>query len=588
MKVKRLVGLCLFVFIGLACISAYGQSQFESHPPPKQIKDESLNLTAVFGVLSDAMTAVKNNNTPKAQADLRLIQSQLAHFASQPHRQTPLFEQTNDAINDAIANPTQQTLKAVSVSLSAYQSEQNPKDYRQKRRQFAKNITKPLDELNDAIVAFAQTDDVQALKTAYDAFNKVWVANERVVRNTSMSHYGQIETAMAMIRVGMESTPPNVSLMQTHIKQLIGAIEDYNQSSLSNQRQQTPTQSVDLAYGIDLLKNALQQFDAPTQVQAKLGQFIQIWASIEGEVRTRDAKLYSDIESQLPMIMAKSDPQSKQALANLIDRLQMIDPKARYGWTDVMVILLREGLEALLIVMALITALKAAGQSQGIKWVMAGVGAGFLASLLGAWVFVHLFPAVSAGANREVLEGVVGIIAVVMMLVVGAWLHSKANVRAWNAYIKKHMGMALSTGGVAGLFGLAFLSVFREGAETILFYVGILPNIAMGEFVVGILVAFGMLLLVAFVIKKTSLKLPIPLLFACLTWLIYGLGFKMLGVSISSLQLTHHLPRTLIDFGAIPTLGIYPSVQGLLAQGGYIVVVAVLIWIQKNTAKQST
>lgn len=139
------------------------------------------------------------------------------------------------------------------------------------------------------------------------------------------------------------------------------------------------------------------------------------------------------------------------------------------------------------------------------------------------------------------------------------------------------MGVALSTGSMAGLFGLAFLSVFREGTEAVLFYAGILPSIAMIEFVLGIAVALGVLFVVAVIMAKTSVKLPIPLLFKILTWLIYALGFKILGVSISALQLTGHLPRDVVDVPSVALLGIYPSVQGLVVQAVYVAI-CVLVW----------
>ena len=400
-----------------------------------------------------------------------------------------------------------------------------------------------------------------------------------------MAHYGKIETAMAMIRVGIENSPPNTAMMSEHLAILTKTLDSYNQGE---EVQASPNEpKVDLAYGVGLLERGLDELSQGNlpNAQAHLGEFIQIWATIEGDVRTRDAKLYTDIESQIPIIMAKGDTASQANLKALIERLKVINPNARYSWVDAMLILLREGLEALLIVMALLTALTVANQPKGKKWVIAGVGAGLVASLVGAVALQQLFPAMTSGANREALEGVVGIFAVVMMIGVGAWLHSKSSVKAWNSYINKHMGVALSTGSMAGLFGLSFLSVFREGAETILFYAGILPSIAMSDFVMGIGVALMILAVVAVVMTKTSVKLPIPLLFKILTVMIYVLGFKILGVSISALQLTGHLPRDVLDFVAVPLLGIYPSVQGVAVQGLYVV--AVIIMTYHNQRKMT-
>lgn len=98
------------------------------------------------------------------------------------------------------------------------------------------------------------------------------------------------------------------------------------------------------------------------------------------------------------------------------------------------------------------------------------------------------------------------------------------------------------------------------------------------EFVLGIAVALGVLFAVAIIMAKTSVKLPIPLLFKILTWLIYALGFKILGVSISALQLTGHLPRDVVDVPSVALLGTYPSVQGLVVQAVYVAI-CVLVWL---------
>lgn len=181
------------------------------------------------------------------------------------------------------------------------------------------------------------------------------------------------------------------------------------------------------------------------------------------------------------------------------------------------------------------------------------------------------------------LEGMIGIVAVVFMIGIGAWLHSKSSVQSWNAFIKRHMGEVLTTGSFISLFGLSFLSVFREGAETILFYVGILPKISQSDFLLGIVMAMVLLAGAAWVMLKTSAKLPIPKLFKVLTWVIYLLGFKILGVSLSALQLTGHLSRTVLpNVPAIEAIGFYPTVQTILGQLAFIVAIVVLQWWMKK------
>ena len=196
----------------------------------------------------------------------------------------------------------------------------------------------------------------------------------------------------------------------------------------------------------------------------------------------------------------------------------------------------------------------------------------------------------SAGSSREKIEGFVGIAAVLMMLMVGAWLHSKSSIQSWNAYIKKHMGRALSTGSLVSLFGLSFLAVFREGAETIIFYAGILPKISTHAFLSGIGAAMVLLLVLAWMMAKTSVKLPVARMFQILTWLIYALGFKILGISLHALQLTKIIPMTSLSSSWLESnaLGIYPTVETLAAQSVYLLVIVLIQMSVSRSMRQVT
>lgn len=104
-----------------------------------------------------------------------------------------------------------------------------------------------------------------------------------------------------------------------------------------------------------------------------------------------------------------------------------------------MLILLREGLEALLIIMALLSALTVAKQARG-KSTYAGVGAGLVASIAGAIALQQLFPTLTLASNREMLEGFIGIVAVILMVGIGAY-RDRSSVKTWNAFIKRHRGI---------------------------------------------------------------------------------------------------------------------------------------------------
>ena len=131
---------------------------------------------------------------------------------------------------------------------------------------------------------------------------------------------------------------------------------------------------------------------------------------------------------------------TKKKLEKLIADLSQIDTSARYNAFDAMLILLREGVEALLIVMALVTTLKAAKMRKGLKWVYGGAITGIMASLVIAFILQIAFPAVTSGSNREIIEGAVGIFAVAMMIVIGIWLHSKSSVKKWSAFMESQNG----------------------------------------------------------------------------------------------------------------------------------------------------
>ncbi|KGQ26756.1 iron permease [Gallibacterium anatis CCM5995] len=544
--------------------------------------EQKINLSPLFIQLSDAMSAVKENNSTQAKQDLVEIQQQ---FEAIEQHNSPAGKNVLLSLSEALDDTDIAHLNQLSITLLAFDKEQHPLDIAQQKQRFKKRIVPAFEHWQQVVTENKLSPDIEQLKQQYRLFNGIWTKNERLVRDVDMAYYGKIETALALLRVAIETEPLDYQRIESNTAKIAAQFDDF----ISGKKAEAVTTNYQLNDGINLLREGLQAFEQQDNAtaQEKLTTFIEIWPSIEGEVSTRNGSLYSKVESQVPVILAKgSEAKYQTELKQIITQLAEINPAAGYSAIDAMLILLREGLEALLVVMALVSALRVANRPQGYKWVGGGVIAGLVLSLVAAFALQRLFPSSSSGTNREIIEGAVGIVAVVMILTIGAWLHSKSSLNAWQAYIKKHMNKALTTGSFISLFALSFLSVFREGAETILFYVGILPNISTESFALGVGIAVILLVILAVVILKSSVKLPVPTMFKILTWVLYILGFKILGVSVHALQLTAVLPTTIIDIlPNIEWLGFYATLQTIIAQLVYIALILLLQrWLKRQNA----
>lgn len=530
-----------------------------------------VETSSLFVHLSDAMAAVKQNEMAKSEPFLTALQQE---FEAIPSHHSKAGQAVSSALNFAKSSPTLENFEQLSKALYAFEKEQNPVDYAQQRQKFAKRVSPVYQQLLKAV----QTHNLDDAQTAFKQFNRTWTANEKVVRETSLGHYGQIETAMTLLRIAMLSEPANFAEMEKQAADLGQSLADFNAGNVI-QPQSAANAPTTLPDGIKLLEKSYAAFENNQleQARADITLFIQQWAIFEGEVRTRDGSLYTRVESDLPVIMVKgNEPANLQKFQFLINDLNRLDIAGSYGIVDAMLVLLREGIEALLIIMALLTTLNAANQPKAKRWVYTGAGLGLLASVMGAVALQRLFPAISAGTNREILEGTVGIVAVAMMLFVGAWLHSKSSISGWKNFVDKQVSQALLTGSLIPILSLSFLSVFREGAETILFYAGMLPLISSEDLLIGLGLALLLLVIIAAVMTFSSKRLPMHQLFKAMTLLIYALGFKILGVSIHALQLTQVLPRHLLDLPNVEWFGFYASIEGITAQVIYLALIPIV------------
>ena len=264
-------------------------------------------------------------------------------------------------------------------------------------------------------------------------------------------------------------------------------------------------------------------------------------------------------------------------------------------------ILIREGFEALLVVAAVIAYLVKSGNKRFTKWIYLGVVAGLAGSGLVAVLFTFLFG--GSGPIQEISEGVCALIATLMLLWTSNWMLNKSSVEAWNNYIrnkteaavagaqsKVESGQGLGLGMIASLAMLSFLAVFREGAETVIFYESIysMSQDAHGMWVGG-LAAAAVLIVIFLILRFTSVKIPIGPFFLVTSIVMAALVVIFAGGGIHALIEGDLIEGTYLS--TVPTndwIGLYPYVETITAQVIAAIAVVVLFvvgFIKKHRMK---
>jgi len=236
-------------------------------------------------------------------------------------------------------------------------------------------------------------------------------------------------------------------------------------------------------------------------------------------------------------------------------------------------IIVREGFEAILIIAALIAFLIKSRNKEKVKIIYQGVIIGIGASFITAYI-IHEVLNISM-ANQELLEGWVMLIAVVVLFWVSYWLLTKIETQKWQSYITGKMTQAITTGNVFALGMVAFLAVYREGFETVLFYKAL--YLYAGEvsngIVPGFLVGCVFLAIMFFLINKIGIKVPIKWFFGFTSVLLYFMAFTFMGKGLHELQMGEALSLTTAEFAPeISWLGMYPTWETFIGQAFLLVI----------------
>jgi high-affinity iron transporter len=233
-------------------------------------------------------------------------------------------------------------------------------------------------------------------------------------------------------------------------------------------------------------------------------------------------------------------------------------------------LMLREGLEALLIVSALLTFLVKTGAAHRRRDIHVGVGAALAASVLTAVALETIF--VLTPSKREALEGATMVVAAGVLFYVSYWLLSKMEVVKWTSFVKGKVQDAVTSGSALALASAAFLAVYREGFETVLFYKALFVAGGQGGSVLPVFagMALGVLLLagVYIAINRFGVKLPLKPFFGATSAFLYYMAFVFAGKGVAELQEGGLVSTTILPWAPrVPGLGIYPTLESLLAQG---------------------
>jgi high-affinity iron transporter len=235
-------------------------------------------------------------------------------------------------------------------------------------------------------------------------------------------------------------------------------------------------------------------------------------------------------------------------------------------------IILREGFEAILVIGAVVALLIKTGHRERLRSIWLGIVLGLVASLATAVVMKTLLAAMPA--SREIVEATTMLIAVVVLFSVSYWLISKVEAAKWQKFIREKVNSALEHGGGKALALVAFLAVYREGAETALFYQALFnegPNVGL-PLALGIVAGFAVLVVIFTLFYRYGVRIPMRPFFTVTSILLYYMAFVFMGKGIRELQEGNIMRITVITGGPhVDAMGIYPSVETLTAQGILII-----------------
>jgi len=344
----------------------------------------------------------------------------------------------------------------------------------------------------------------------------------------------------------------------------------------------TTSRHATLIFATEQLDHAMSRYQANDKSEAlrfAIAAYLEGFEPMEISLVNLNAQLRFDIEREMMAIRKLIyDGAPAETLAikveNAKQMLRQADELLREGKLSItgafissLFVLLREGLESILVLAAVIAFVVKSGQRSALIYIHAGWGGALVLGIL-TWLAASLLVNIS-GAGREITSGITALIASAMLVYVGFWLHDKAHAQAWQQYLKDKIGTALEKKTVWALALIAFFAVYREIFETVLFYQALWAQTTVDTRPAlwsGMLTAGLTLMAIGWGLFRFGIRLPLNGFFSAASILLAIMAVIFAGQGVASLQDAGIVEISMVNFVSLPMLGVFPTAQTLLTQ----------------------
>ncbi|MED4514771.1 ferrous ion permease EfeU [Bacillus subtilis] len=443
-------------------------------------------------------------------------------------------------------------------------------------------------QLNKQMIKSVQDGDIDSAQQTFETFKAKWKKEEPSIKKENLSSHSEMDANIAMISLSFINK--DAGKLKTQLEELSSHLETYQQAVVLKKTTSGQSRASLTAY-IQSLKDTKQFIEKKQldEASSAIDNLVTSWLAVEGDVVSQSKEAYTTSEENLALMKAEIGSHPEKVSKQIDEMIQLLEPIASssYSWWDAALIPIREGMEALLVIGALLTMTKKARVTRSSTWIWGGASAGMAVSLAAGIGVTVLFSSSVFGENNFLLGGVTGVLSAVMLLYVGVWLHRNASMDKWREKINIQKSQALKKRSLLSFALIAFLAVVREGLETVIFFIGLVGKLPLTELIGGTAAGLIVLVIVGVLMIKLGMRIPLKPFFLLSMAVVLYMCVKFLGTGVHSLQLAGILPSDAESWlPSVSVLGIYPSVYSTIPQ--MLILLFLLIALVSEAAKHFT